>query len=43
MSDDVTYDRKTRPTGEDVTAFLNAVPDQRRRQDAQTVVRLMRE
>lgn len=43
MPDDVIRDRKTQPTGEDATAFLNAVPDAHRRQDAQAVVRLMRE
>jgi hypothetical protein len=36
-------DRVTRPTGEDVTAFLDAVPDERRRADALDAVDLIRE
>ena len=34
---------KTRPTDADVGAFLEAVPDQRRRDEARTVCRLMQE
>jgi hypothetical protein len=34
---------KTRPTEADVGAFLEAIPDQRRRDDARTVCRLMQE
>jgi hypothetical protein len=34
---------KTRPTDADVGAFLDAIPDQRRRDDARTVCRLMQE
>jgi Domain of unknown function (DU1801) len=34
---------KTRPTDADVGAFLEAIPDQRRRDDARTVCRLMQE
>ena len=34
---------KTRPTDIDVVAFLDAVPDERRRADAETVCRLMQE
>ena len=34
---------KTRPRDGDVDAFLAAVPNQRRREDARAVVRLMRE
>ena len=34
---------KTRPTDTDVVAFLDAVPDERRRADAETVCRLMQE
>lgn len=34
---------KTRPTDADVGAFLDAIPDERRRDDAKTVCRLMRE
>ena len=43
MTDDVVHDRLTQRTGEDVAAFLNAVPDERRRQDAQAVTALMGE
>ena len=35
-------DRITRPTGEDVTAFLDAVPDERRRADALDALDLIR-
>ena len=35
-------DRTTTPTDADVTAFLDAVPDERRREDAQEVLDLMR-
>lgn len=35
-------DRLTRPTDADVTALLDAVPDERRRADAREVVELMR-
>ena len=34
---------KTRPTDADVGAFLEAIPDQRRRDEARTVCRLMQE
>ena len=34
---------KTRPTDADVGAFLESVPDERRRDDAKTVCRLMQE
>ena len=34
---------KTRPTDADVDAFLESVPDPRRREDAKTVCRLMQE
>lgn len=34
---------KTRPTGSDVDAFLESVPDERRRADARTVCRLLQE
>jgi hypothetical protein len=34
---------KTRPTDADVGAFLESVPDERRREDARTVCRLMQE
>jgi Domain of unknown function (DU1801) len=34
---------QTRPTDADVDAFLEAVPDQRRRDEARTVCRLMQE
>ena len=34
---------QTRPTDADVDAFLDAIPDQRRRDDARTVCRLMQE
>jgi hypothetical protein len=34
---------KTRPTDPDVGAFLEAIPDQRRRDEAGTVCRLMQE
>ena len=34
---------KTRPTDADVGAFLESVPDERRRDDAKTVCRLMHE
>jgi hypothetical protein len=34
---------KTKPTGEDVAAFLDAVPDVRRRDDARAVCALLRE
>ena len=34
---------KTRPTDADVGAFLDAIPDERRRDDARTVCRLMQE
>lgn len=36
-------DRKTHPTEADVTAYLDAVPDQRRRADALEALDLMRE
>ncbi|HET6967219.1 MAG TPA: DUF1801 domain-containing protein [Ornithinibacter sp.] len=35
-------DRKTHPTDADVAAFLDAVPDDRRRDDARSVLDLMR-
>lgn len=35
-------DRVTRPTGEDVAAYLDAVADARRREDARAVVDLIR-
>lgn len=35
-------DRKTGPTDGDVTAFLDGVPDERRRDDAREVLELMR-
>ena len=35
-------DRRTRPTDADVAAFLDAVPDERRRDDARAVLDLMR-
>ena len=35
-------DRKTRPTEANVAAFLDAVPDDRRRDDARSVLELMR-
>jgi len=38
-----TSDRKTRPTDADVTAYLDAVPDERRRADALEALDLMRE
>jgi hypothetical protein len=34
---------KTRPTDADVGAFLESVPDERRREDARTVCRLLQE
>jgi hypothetical protein len=34
---------KTKPTGQDVTEFLNSVPDERKRQDCFAVLELMRE
>jgi hypothetical protein len=34
---------KTRPTDADVGAFLEAIPDKRRRDEARTVCRLMQE
>lgn len=37
-----TTDRKTAPTDADVAAFLDAVPDERRRDDARAVLDLMR-
>lgn len=34
---------KTKPTGEDVTQFLNALSDERKRQDSLTLIELMRQ
>ena len=36
-------DQKTRPTGEDVVQFLNAIKDEHRRQDCFTLLELMQE
>jgi hypothetical protein len=36
-------DLKTKPTGESVEAFLRSVPDPRRRADAFTILKMMRE
>lgn len=36
-------DLKTRPTGQDVEAFLNGVADERRRRDSLAVLELMKE
>ena len=36
-------ENKTQPTDGDVLAFINAVPDERKRQDCLTVLALMRE
>ena len=36
-------DLKTKPTGEDVERFLNAIPDEQKRQDCFTLLDLMRQ
>ena len=36
-------DMKTKPTGEDVTQFLNAISDEKKRQDSITILEIMRE
>ncbi|MBM6405895.1 DUF1801 domain-containing protein [Phycicoccus sp. CSK15P-2] len=38
-----TDERKTRPTGDDVEAYLAAVADERRRADAEEALRIVRE
>ncbi len=34
---------KTKPTDEDVTRFLNAIPDEKKRKDSFTILNMMRE
>ncbi len=35
--------QKTKPTGENVEQFLNAIPDERKRQDSLTLLKLMKQ